>query len=508
MRKKSIWLLAVIMAATMIWLIIVQARWIENALIVKDQEFARTVNKALYEIVQEIEERETVMQITNETFTFKSDSSNLPNIDYFIDPATQENDSLEANDFFVLGKDSAIYKVSDNPAQQVKLTGSFDQVELRKSLNKKLKAKTVFFENVINRMIRKEINLEERIDRETLKKIIQDKLDANGIDLPYEFAVRTPEEEYYLKSEDFTLDYVKKMYEILMYPNDILAAQHHLVLYFTKDKSYVNKDMPQPVLTSVILTIIISLMFAFTMLVIFKQRKLSELKNDFISNMTHELKTPISTISLASQMLKDSGISLDRSRIDSVTKIIDDESQRLGFQVDKVLQTSLFEKGRIHMKFKELDVHRLIHNAVSNMKLKVSNKGGTIKDELNAKKCNLAVDEMHFTNLVFNLLDNAVKYSREGVPPEISITTQDRPKGLFISVSDNGVGIPREHLKKIFNKFYRVQKGNVHNVKGFGLGLSYVKRIIDEHGGTINVKSELGKGTTFEIFIPRKAPKK
>ncbi len=502
MRRKSIWLLAGIMGLTMVWLIVVQARWIENALIVKEQEFGRVVNKAMFEIVKKIEERETIMQITNETFSFSSDSADMPGVDLFLQHSVAERDTGQLN-YFVLGKDSAIYEVSENPAEQIRVTGKYSQEELRQALHKKLKAKTIFFENILNRMIRKEINLDERIDKQTLWRIIDETLKENGIDLPYEFGVRDPYDNYDIKSDNFTLDYVKKTYDIVMYPNDILADQHHLVLYFTKDKSYVSEDMPQPIIMSIILTIIISFMFAFTMYVIFKQRKLSEIKNDFISNMTHELKTPVSTISLASQMLKDPNLSLDRERIASITKIIDDESQRLGFQVDKVLQTSLFEKGRIHLKFKDTDIHNLIATAVANMNLKVSNKGGELKTELNATNHFASVDEMHFTNVIFNLLDNAVKYAREDIPPVIIVKTEDKPKGIKIIISDNGIGIGKEHLKKIFNKFYRVPKGNVHNVKGFGLGLNYVKRIVDEHKGIITVKSEAQKGTTFEIIIPQ-----
>ncbi len=506
MRRKSIWLLAGIMAFTMIWLIVVQARWIENALIVKEQAFARIVNKAMYEIVQDIEERETIMQITNETFSFGSDTSDMPGIEMFITQNLSDPDPADFN-YFVIGKDSAIYEVSENPAEQIRVTGKYSPAELRLALTQKLKAKTVFFENVINRLIRKEINLDERIDLNTLHKIIETNLKSNEINLPYEFAVRTPENMFTLKSEGFNLDYIKKTYEILMYPNDILSSQHYLVVYFSKDKSFVTEEMPQPILTSIILTIIISLTFGFTMYIILKQRKLSELKNDFISNMTHELKTPVSTISLASQMLKDPGLSLDRTRIEGITRIIDDESRRLGFQVDKVLQTSLFEKGRIHLKFKETDVHALIKNAVDNTRLRVSNKGGKITTDLQAVSFLVPIDDMHFTNVIFNLLDNALKYSREDVPPFISVHTSDKPKGIAITVADNGIGIPREHQKKIFNKFYRVQKGNVHNVKGFGLGLNYVKRIVDEHNGSINVKSEFGKGTAFEIILPKKQKK-
>jgi len=234
----------------------------------------------------------------------------------------------------------------------------------------------------------------------------------------------------------------------------------------------------------------------------FKQKRLSQIKNDFVNNMTHELKTPISTISLASQMLKDDSIPMESKNIAYISGIIEDESKRLSYQVEKVLKTALLEQGHIKLKQKELDVHKIIDNVVKNFEIQVNSRNGILNKDLNAKNSILFVDEIHFTNIIFNLLDNAVKYSNGSV--DITVSTKDGKNGFYLLVSDKGIGIKKQDQKKVFDQFYRVSTGNVHDVKGFGLGLSYVKKIVNAHNGEINLISEYKKGSTFEIFIPTK----
>ena len=308
--------------------------------------------------------------------------------------------------------------------------------------------------------------------------------------------------EYRIKSEGFSLDYVKQYYEIQLFPNDILSSRYFLVVYFKTGNKILPNNIPREMIISIIITIIITITFSLIIYLILKQRKLSELKNDFINNMTHELKTPVSTISLASQMLSDNSINIDKDEILSVTKIIGDESKRLEFQIEKVLQISLFEKGNIHYNIQDVDIHNIIKQAVLITDIKVKTKGGEILTDLRADHYNIKGDKLHLTNIFFNLLDNAVKYSKDNVPPRIKVSSETRGELILIIISDNGVGINKEGQKKIFNKFYRVPTGNVHDVKGFGLGLSYVKRIIDEHNGSISVKSEVGAGTSFILYLP------
>ena len=227
------------------------------------------------------------------------------------------------------------------------------------------------------------------------------------------------------------------------------------------------------------------------------------MKNDFINNMTHEFKTPISTISLAAQMLNDKSVLKSPKMLEHISNVINDETKRLRFQVEKVLQMSMFDRQRATLKLQTVDANEVIDNVVHTFKLKVEKYGGRIEAILGAEKAEVNVDEMHFTNVIFNLLDNAVKYRREDTPLMLNVTTRDiSDNRLQITVADNGIGIRKEDLKKIFEKFYRVSTGNRHDVKGFGLGLAYVQRILRELNGHISVESELNHGTKFIITLP------
>ena len=242
--------------------------------------------------------------------------------------------------------------------------------------------------------------------------------------------------------------------------------------------------------------------FILTLWILSRQKRLSEMRTDFMHNMTHELKTSVSSISLASQMLNDEAIGKSPAMLKHVSGIISDETKRLSQQIEKVLQMSLLENENSALKLKEVDINELCLNVASNFALKVEAKGGTIETELEADDPFVWVDEVHFTNIIYNLMDNALKYSTEEL--RLVVRTWNRQDQLFVSVQDNGIGISHDNLKHIFEKFYRVPTGSLHNVKGFGLGLAYVKKVVDDHKGQIKVESEIGKGTKFTISIPQK----
>ena len=252
------------------------------------------------------------------------------------------------------------------------------------------------------------------------------------------------------------------------------------------------------------MSIILFLTFVSTIYLLIRQHRVAEIKTDFMNNMTHEFKTPISSISLASQMLNDENIVKSPELMKRISRTIGDETKRLSFQVEKVLQISLLENEKAIMKFKDVNINDLIEGVVDNFKIKVKSKGGSIKADLKAEECMATVDELHFTNVIFNLLDNAVKYAKQDEPLHLVVRTRnnDEKSQLIIKIEDNGIGISKEHLKKIFDKFHRVPTGNVHNVKGFGLGLAYVKKMVQKHNGVIKAESELGVGTIFTIIIP------
>lgn len=245
---------------------------------------------------------------------------------------------------------------------------------------------------------------------------------------------------------------------------------------------------------------IVIFFFVYTLFVILKQRRLSEIQKDFINNMTHEFKTPISTIAISTEVLKDPSIVHTPERLLNYATIIQNENHRLKQQVERVLQMARLEKEDIGLKKEEIDIHELIQDAVKNISVALQAKGGKIEMELNATHSKVLVDKLHFTNVFYNLLDNAIKYNQRD--PHIIIRTNDDDKNLVVSVTDNGIGIRSEDQKKVFHKFFRVSTGNIHDVKGFGLGLNYVKLMVEMHKGKVNLESELNQGSTFTIGIP------
>lgn len=278
---------------------------------------------------------------------------------------------------------------------------------------------------------------------------------------------------------------------------------HYFSVYFPSKSHHVFRRMGFWIFSSAILFIVI-LFFVYTISVILKQKRLSEVKTDFINNMTHELKTPISTISLSCEVLQRPDILHNPERLKNYAGIIYNENNRLKKQVERVLQMATLEKEEIHLNIKQNDIHELIKNSANTFRLSVEEKGGFIRTALEAKNPEIFADEVHITNIIHNLLDNANKYSPD--KPEIIIRTENARNGILITVEDKGIGICREDQNYIFDKFYRVPTGNLHDVKGFGLGLNYVKTMVNAHGGKVTVQSELGMGSRFSLFLPAGEP--
>jgi signal transduction histidine kinase len=375
---------------------------------------------------------------------------------------------------------------------------------IREEMNEiasQMKEQQMFLDRIITKMLLPPPSIKERIDQELLDKIIRKSLLNNGIDLDYEYAVLGDNLDLTMISENYSPDSNNDYYSSELFPDDLFNTSY-LSLYFPGQKNFIFRSLGFMTISSIILTLLIIIIFVTTTYIIFRQKKLSEIKTDFINNMTHELKTPISTISLASQMINDPSIPAESKNMKNISRIIEDESKRLGYQVEKVLQMAIFDRGKIKLKLKPSDVNDLILSVINNFTIQVDKLGGKITGELNAASSLLKIDTVHFTNVISNLVDNAIKYSPE--KPEIMVSTENRNGKLLIKVRDNGIGIKKEDQKRIFEKFYRVPTGNIHNVKGFGLGLSYVKKIVEEHQGSITLKSELNKGTEFEICLPLK----
>lgn len=507
MKRQYIWVLIVLMSVALLGLIMVQFRWIQNAIKVERKKFDLLVEKSLSEVVEKIAEHETVLNIQKETISF-SDKNDTYRLSDQVD--TELLDSAKhiftQPQFYVMSHDSAYYRLKKDKKEDDTLVNDkiISKEELRANLVDKITNKSIFVENIVNRLIRREINLEKRIDKRTLEFIVKQVFKNNNIDQAYEYAVVKENDAEFFKSAGFNLSTQPRTYEKLLFSNDqlandILDNQYYLLIYFPKSNSNF-ESLPAIVITSIILTLVILGIFILTIYIIFQQKRVSEIKNDFINNMTHELKTPISTISLASQMLKDDSISEKDKNYNQISGIIADESKRLGFHVEKVLQMAIIDKGGVELKCKQINIHSLISQILSKIDLSLKEKNGQLKQSFSAKNTNVFADELHLSNVFTNLLDNAIKYSKEN--PAIEVSTHNINGHIVISIKDNGIGIKKENQKKVFEKFYRVPTGNIHDVKGFGLGLSYVKKIVEQHKGHINLSSETGKGTEFEVYIP------
>jgi two-component system phosphate regulon sensor histidine kinase PhoR len=235
---------------------------------------------------------------------------------------------------------------------------------------------------------------------------------------------------------------------------------------------------------------------------VLRQKKLGEIKNDFINNMTHEFKTPIATISLAVDAMRNEKVITDRAKLGYFSSIIKEENQRMNRQVETILKASQLEKQEVDLTLKPVHVHEIIQEVVDNFALQLEDKKGKVELQLNAQNDLISADEVHFSNLVNNLVDNAVKYAKENTPPIIKLTTSSHGKYFTVRIEDNGIGMSRDTVKRVFERFYRAHTGNVHNVKGFGLGLSYVKTMVEAHDGDIKAESTLGKGSIFTLDLP------
>jgi two-component system phosphate regulon sensor histidine kinase PhoR len=352
----------------------------------------------------------------------------------------------------------------------------------------------------------------QRFSREEISDIIRLSLNKNNLkDIPFEFAVTqnslTGDEiqtenfiKYYLDTNNNTHHIIP-----LIAPSgsnlENLAKEEFLIVIVPHQRSIILKEITWFILGAILFTIIITTAFFLTIRTLLRQKKLSEIKSDFINNMTHEFKTPLATISLAVDALKNEKVSADKEKTNYFTAVIKEENKRMNKQVETILQAALLDKQEVQLNLKKLSAHALITSALNNIALPVNEKQGILEVSLEAQKDLVMADEVHFTNLINNLLDNAVKYSKEeGL--HIKLQTSNVGNHLKIKIEDNGIGMNKETLNRIFEKFFRAHTGNIHNVKGFGLGLSYVKTMVDAHKGTIKAESTLGKGSNFLISMP------
>ncbi|WP_230981289.1 sensor histidine kinase [Echinicola salinicaeni] len=347
------------------------------------------------------------------------------------------------------------------------------------------------------------INILNRVDTAALHRDIKSQLDKRGIRGHFELAILDYENSLIgINNIDDPKFFLKNGLKAELFPGDLVGKENFMMINFPSKNGFLLSQIWLPLSSSLVFLLIIIFCFVYAIKVIIRQKKLSETKNDFINNMTHEFKTPIATVSLAVEALQDPELVNQDTFRNRYLGIIKDENKRLGSQVEKVLQAAALDKKDFKLKFEQVDLVSLLEDAKKHFELQVEKKGGVIKMELDVEDPFLQADAFHLSNIINNLLDNANKYSKE--EPKILIKLVEHSDGFTITIKDNGMGMSKDSVKKIFDKFYRVPTGNVHDVKGFGLGLAYVKTMVEEHHGEIFVESEINKGSTFTINLPRK----
>ncbi|OFX57802.1 MAG: hypothetical protein A2046_02155 [Bacteroidetes bacterium GWA2_30_7] len=508
MSQKIINILVIASIAVVTGLIIVQIYWIQNAIELKESQFDENLKRTLARVVHRLEKIEALNYINGQWKDFsKLNNKNRQNSKHqSISISNNPNGfSIKFYNNFMPANKATRTNCNNKICLDYENGGScWDTIVHVDSIYDIISKKTNLIEDVINEMVYVNVNVDikNRLSLSLLDSILKFELNNAGIDANYEYAVFDIFNYPVLGKFDDILPIFKSKYIAKLYPNDFMLKPHFIKIFFPNQKSYLFKQAGFVLALSATLILLVMFVFYYSIRTIIKQKQLSEIKTDFVNNMTHELKTPISTIAIACEALSDPEVARNEETNKTFLKVIKDENKRLGSMVETILHNAVYEKSKFKLKPELADLHSVIEEAISNIEMQVVLRGGIINKEFNAESTMLMVDRFHLGNVFLNMLDNANKYSGEN--PEITVKTYNDDNGIYISFIDKGIGISKENQNKIFDKFYRVPTGDVHDVKGFGLGLSYSFNIIAKHNGKIDVKSEKDNGSEFTIFLPYK----
>ncbi|MBE9483682.1 MAG: HAMP domain-containing histidine kinase [Bacteroidetes bacterium] len=553
MNRRLFIFVVILMGISMAGIILLQLFWIRNAISIREEHFNKTVNLALRETSEKLESHENILLLdekiydygrpsvragfipdsnTSQKILIYGDSSHSTsysyslstegNSDVFVEVWSETDDDIGVIEYkHEISADSIRHHVSrlktDVKIDTLSKVFTHDIIYIGEGndtivegsdkgyiIIKKAQNLNEAFIKMAYEIVSTPIPIEKRIDTAVLHEVLTGELFNKGIHAPYEFAVMQIDSlrSFPICSKGFDTEDIDKKYVVSIFPNELLEESNLLIVQFPGRNIHLLKSIAWTLSVSLLLTLIILATFAITIFMILRQKKLSDIKSDFINNMTHEFKTPIATVSLAVDSINNPKIIKEEKEVRYYTGIIREEIQRMNKQVESVLRMSLLDKHELEFNLIETDIHELIDRTVSKVSLLLNERNGKIEVDAKAEDALVKIDPDHFTNALLNLLDNAIKYSE--AEPQIVISTRNMDDGLTISVKDHGMGMSKEVQQKIFDKFYRKSSGNIHNIKGFGLGLSYVKAIVEAFGGSISVKSETGKGSTFNIFLPKK----
>ncbi len=513
MKKSTIWAIAIVMGLAFLGLLYLQFSYVEEMVKMKKEQFDESVNRSLYQASRNLEMNETLRYLekdvqATERRAFSQDSVMVDGLDGSI---------KQSHQFAVAADDGTVYssfqlktfemKPASVPKAMILRKDKSSLSEAAKSMQEIVRNRYVYQKALLDEVVynilytASDKPLKERINFRMLDQDIRAELMNNGVNIPYHFTVSTSDGREVYRCPDYTDEGEKYSYTQLLFRNDPQSKMGVVKIHFPDMSSYIFSSV-RFMIPSLVFTLVLLITFIFTIVLIFRQKRYTEIKNDFINNMTHELKTPIASISLAAQMMNDDSVTKSEQMTKHLGGIIADESKRLRFLVEKVLQMSMFDKKSVVFKKKQLDLNEMVETIASTFSLRVEHTGGKIYTQIEAVDSGIYVDEVHFQNAITNLMDNAVKYRKPEEPLDIYIRTWNDHDRLLLSIRDTGQGIKKENIKKIFDKFYRVHTGNKHDVKGFGLGLAYVKKVVDLHQGEIKCESDMGKGTKFTISLP------
>jgi len=472
MNKWTTTLIIALVTFATIGLMIIQVYWIKDAVKVKQAVFFRDLNQAMHQVVFELDKMRLQDRVARQSKFYQQREKIYDTFD-------------SLNQFIVL--DKGTWSSANDFDNWLRKTGRANRALEELTFNFNEQDQGSFF-----------------YERKTLiDSLISRELKEKKINTKFEFGVFSPATNSMIlqKTGKYPEELLNDSYYFDLVPlGTLYTYPNKLLIHFPNEQSFIVRQLWKLLGISVFLFVVIIFSFSFSMFIINRQKRLSVMKNDFINNMTHEFKTPISTIALACEALKDRDIKKSDIVYNNYIGVINEENKRLGTMAEQILQTAVLDKGQLKLRKTQVNMHDIIQRAVNSKQIAANEKGGLIEIQLKATKPVLNGDKIHLTNVLINLIDNALKYNTE--KPHIVINTVNNNGSLLIRVQDNGIGISKSNQKKIFEKLYRVPTGNVHNFKGFGLGLSYVKATTELHNGIISVDSEPGSGSTFTIRIP------
>ena len=524
MNKKRFRLLVFLMSLSLIGIIVVQLYWINTSLIINQEQFKNHVQQVIGNVSEKLNNQELIAFLTEynkikdsigkepetnvlkEIFFYERNTNTNETIIY-TNTVVAENYGINGSFFdkkadtisignLVSKRKTEIYNGIgfDNSSQEFNRAPNVT-IQKSGSLSAYDKANfEVMFKDIVAQR-----SIQERVSQENLQKALKEELDKYGVKTPFEFGIYSNGLATKIRSEKFKYD-KKSTYGIPVFQDNENRSMYQLLVSFPQKNKFVFSSILGITSLSLLFTLIIVLTFSSAINQLIKQKEISEIKTDFINNMTHEFKTPIATINLALDAIKNPKVIGDPERVMRYLQMIKDENKRMHAQVENVLRISKLEKNELDISKEPRDVNEIILDAIDHVGLIVEDREGKINFHFNAERTTILLNEVHYTNVLVNVLDNAIKYSPEA--PVIDIYTENVKDAILIHIKDQGLGMNKIVQKKVFEKFYREHTGDIHNVKGHGLGLAYVKRIIEDHNGEIFVESEKGKGSTFTIKMP------